>query len=81
MYKNPRNLPSALCPRDEEQAALLVRTASENTVRGFGYCVLCFSDLIEKRAEGRSKKTKATEVKVKFALEQAMRVQKGGAEI
>jgi hypothetical protein len=24
VYKNPRNLPSALCPRDEEQATLLV---------------------------------------------------------
>lgn len=24
VYKNPRNSPSALCPRDEEQATLLV---------------------------------------------------------
>ncbi|CAG9131207.1 unnamed protein product [Plutella xylostella] len=25
VYKNPRNSPSAQCPRDEEQATLLVR--------------------------------------------------------
>lgn len=25
VYKNPRNSPSTLCPRDEEQATLLVR--------------------------------------------------------
>lgn len=25
VYKNPRNSPSLLCPRDEEQATLLVK--------------------------------------------------------
>jgi len=42
VYKNPRNLPSALCPRDEEQAALLVRTVSEYTTRDLCYYILCF---------------------------------------
>lgn len=32
IYKNPRNSPSAQCPRDEEQATLLVRT--EDWVEG-----------------------------------------------
>lgn len=30
IYKNPRNSPSTLCPRDEEQATLLVSSTKNN---------------------------------------------------
>lgn len=37
-YKNPRNSPSTLCPRDEEQATLLVSVS-------FGYILNNFGDI------------------------------------
>lgn len=45
VYKNPRNLPSALCPRDEQQAALLVSLTKpsvslRNTSGGHGNILL-----------------------------------------
>lgn len=35
-YKNPRNSPSTLCPRDEEQASLLVSDARNGGVEAIG---------------------------------------------
>lgn len=50
-YKNPRNSPSPLCPRDEDQATLLVRI---NTIYFYLSLYIC---IYVKLTRGQSKKT------------------------
>ncbi|GFG35649.1 hypothetical protein Cfor_00031, partial [Coptotermes formosanus] len=63
VYKNPRRLPSTLCPRDEDEAALLVRTVPQYTTREFWHCSLCISGRAVECGGRKSKKTRRFEIK------------------